>query len=393
MENAKHGLVHLRMSWMALSSHRGDLEMALLETQMLRVTSMNTALLTVFIDSANNLPVSRNVHNLISHVLISLSLPFQQARPQSNPDPILYVSVGKKQEQTAVQMRTNEPVWEQGFTFLVGNPENDTLQLRIVDQKTEKEIGRFTYILSGLMEKTKMEIISEPFQLQKSGPESKVTMSLSLRILKKMLELDHDESSGVTGSLDGSSLSRSNSTNVSEADAGHNGSLKKQESRLSTSEATIPEETISVSSMSNLSSTPLSPMPTSEHELVRRTSSQVSMTGVHGLGRIQLTIRHSVQRQRLIVIVHKIVNIPQKDPSSIPDPYVKLYLLPGRTKESKRKTNVVKDNCNPVFDATFEYVISSAEILNTDLEVTVATQKGFLSSPVIGMVRGAFIKL
>lgn len=82
-------------------------------------------------------------------------------------------------------------------------------------------------------------------------------------------------------------------------------------------------------------------------------------------------------------------NIPLKDPTSIPDPYVKLYLLPGRSKESKRKTIVIKDNCNPLYDATFEYIISAAELQTTDLEVTVCTQKGFLSggSPIIGMVK------
>lgn len=82
-------------------------------------------------------------------------------------------------------------------------------------------------------------------------------------------------------------------------------------------------------------------------------------------------------------------NIPLKDPSNVPDPYVKLYLLPGRAKETKRKTIIVKDNLNPVYDATFEYIISQAELNTTELEVTVATQKGFLSggSPIIGMVR------
>lgn len=65
---------------------------------------------------------------------------------------------------------------------------------------------------------------------------------------------------------------------------------------------------------------------------------------------------------------------------------MKLYLLPGRSKESKRKTNVVKDNCDPVFDTTFEYIISNAELVNSELEVTVCTQKGFFGSPVIGMV-------
>lgn len=85
-------------------------------------------------------------------------------------------------------------------------------------------------------------------------------------------------------------------------------------------------------------------------------------------------------------------NIPLKDPSNVPDPYVKLYLLPGRSKESKRKTIIVKDSCDPVYDANFEYIISSAELKNTELEVTVATQKGFLSggNPIIGMVNFPF---
>lgn len=80
--------------------------------------------------------------------------------------------------------------------------------------------------------------------------------------------------------------------------------------------------------------------------------------------------------------------IPAKDASSIPDPYVKLYLLPGRSKETKRKTIVNKDNCNPVYDATFEYILSAPDLQSTELEVTVATQKGILSggSPIIGIV-------
>lgn len=80
-------------------------------------------------------------------------------------------------------------------------------------------------------------------------------------------------------------------------------------------------------------------------------------------------------------------NIPLKDPTNVPDPYVKLYLLPGRSKESKRKTAVVKDNCMPEYDEQFEWVIPMAELHSRQLEVTVATHKGFLGgSPVIGQV-------
>lgn len=42
-----------------------------------------------------------------------------------------------------------------------------------------------------------------------------------------------------------------------------------------------------------------------------------------------------------------------------------------------------------MYDSTFEYIISAVELQTTELEVTVCTQKGFLSggSPIIGMVK------
>ncbi|XP_049278845.1 extended synaptotagmin-2 isoform X1 [Anopheles funestus] len=398
LEQAKHGLVHLRMTWFKLSSDKADLRQALEETQHLRVTSMSTALLTVFIDSAKNLP---------------------QARQQSQPDPYLVLSVGKKNEQTSVQMRTDAPVWEQGFTFLVGNPDNDTLQLKVIDQKTGNTIGSLTYILSALMEKKNLEIMSQPFQLQKSGPESKIVMSLSLRVLKRYREQDavattpdkapSSEADSVLsrtssirtatshGSQSAGGLQQQQSltdSNAAEAAAlSHQGSIRKQDSRKSTTSAimeqmSIQEEPFVVSTLNTvmMATPPRSPnLSDGGTELLRRSPSTTSSAGSAGLGRIQLTVAFSVQRQRLLVIVHKISNIPLKDPSNIPDPYVKLYLLPGRSKESKRKTNVVKDNCDPVFDTTFEYIISNAELVNSELEVTVCTQKGFFGSPVIGM--------
>ncbi|XP_040158685.1 extended synaptotagmin-2 isoform X4 [Anopheles arabiensis] len=397
LEQAKHGLVHLRMTWFKLSSEKSDLKQALEETQHLRVTSMSTALLTVFIDSAKNLP---------------------QARQQSQPDPYLVLSVGKKNEQTSVQMRTDAPVWEQGFTFLVGNPDNDTLQLKVIDQKTGNTIGTLTYILSALMEKKNLEIMSQPFQLQKSGPETKIIMSLSLRILKRHREQEPAVTTPDKGpaSEADSVLSRTSSirtsashgsqsgtlqqqpstgdSNAAEAAAlSHQGSVRKQDSRKSTTSAimeqmSIQEEPFVVSTLNTvmMATPPRSPnLSDGGTELLRRSPSTTSSSGSAGLGRIQLTVAYSVQRQRLLVIVHKINNIPLKDPNNIPDPYVKLYLLPGRSKESKRKTNVVKDNCDPVFDTTFEYIISNAELVNSELEVTVCTQKGFFGSPVIGM--------
>lgn len=279
-------------------------------------------------------------------------------------------------------MRTDSPVWEQGYTFLVANPENDTLQIKIIDQKTTNEIGKYTFIIAHLMEKKNMELISQPFQLQKSGPESKIVMALALRILRRSEPVPDEEAEKEDEVKEDPPKSP----------------LKKQDSRVSRSsvaDSAIVEEPMSPTSVSsNLSAVPPSPTASrsseksiSSFERNPSIKSSKSFGGEAGsLGAINLTVQYSIQRQRLIVIVHKIKNIPLKDPSNIPDPYVKLYLLPGRNKDSKRKTNVIKDNCNPTFDTTFEYLISTAELNSSSLEVTVATQK-VIGSPILGMLK------
>jgi hypothetical protein len=48
----------------------------------------------------------------------------------------------------------------------------------------------------------------------------------------------------------------------------------------------------------------------------------------------------------------------------------------------------MKDNCNPVYDETFEYILSQGELNSRKLEVSVVTRKGWFSSqsPVMGQV-------
>lgn len=90
--------------------------------------------------------------------------------------------MGKETQQTAVQMRTCDPVWEQGFTFLVANPESDTLYVTILDQKTGQELGALVYNLTALADKKSLEVTQQPFALAKSGPDSKVILSMHLRV-------------------------------------------------------------------------------------------------------------------------------------------------------------------------------------------------------------------
>jgi C2 domain len=225
-----------------------------------------------------------------------------------------------------------------------------------------------------LLEKKNLEIISQPFQLEKSGPESKVVMALALRILKRA-EIEEIE---MEKPIDDVKVEDSPS------------SLKKQESVISrksvTNAPSVEDAVIASTVTSNLAVAPSKETRTSNSSLDRNPSIKSLRDEAGPLGAINITLQYAVQRQRLIVIIHSIRGIPMKDPSSIPDPYVKLYLLPGRSKDSKRKTAVMKDNCNPVFDATFEYLVSVAELNSSQLEVTVATDK-LIGSPILGMLK------
>lgn len=233
------------------------------------------------------------------------------------------------------------------------------------------------------MEKKNMEIVSQPFQLQKSGPESRVIMALSLRVLKRGVPVEEEEAEKPIEDV---------------KEESPKAPLRKQDSKVSrasvnaaigSDSATVEEPLTASTISSNLAAVPSSPtasLKSANSSLGRNPSIKSLGVETGPLGAINMTVQYSMQRQRLIIIIHKIKNIPLKDPSNIPDPYVKLYLLPGRSKDSKRKTAVVKDNCNPVFDATFEYLISVAELNSSQLEVTVCTEK-LIGSPILGMIK------
>ncbi|XP_026289942.1 extended synaptotagmin-1 isoform X1 [Frankliniella occidentalis] len=389
LEEAKHGMVHLRLSWHTLTDDLQALPLALAETQQLRVTSMSTAILMVYLDSAKNLP---------------------DARPGRRPDPIATLGVGKDTQSTHGIFRTDSPVWERGFTFLVKNPETDSFTLKVTDQKTNNDIGRLEYHLAKLLTSENLELSDQPLLLQHSGPISRVRLSLRLRILKHYdPEIDGPLLEGDDDAVDGSSISskrespKALSKQFSRGDSVRSvggqsvggqsvggksvggssvSSVQPSKDKLST-QTSVQEE---AENFSEELSTPLE--STNNATVLHRTPSATSSAGEAGLGRIQMTLRYAVPRQRLVVVIHKVANLPSKDPNSIPDPYVKLYLLPERSKESKRKTEVMKDNCNPTYDETFEYIISLGDINSRQLEVTVVTKKTWFQSqsPVMGQV-------
>ncbi|XP_070001630.1 extended synaptotagmin-2 isoform X3 [Penaeus vannamei] len=425
LSEAKSGRIHIRATWLDLSDTADSLQLQLEEIRALQVTTKNplhSAVLMVWVDSAKKLNPS---HKQI-------------------PDPFVRLYVGNEKGETAVRQRTNDPVFEEGFTFLVRNPRTQELKLEVIDQKTNQIQGKVELDLNVFLKERKMEVVGEDYSLSgASGGLSTLKLNITLRILKTALKTDDGDggpqekgeteisssspaaisepppsssSSSIPPSTPAPPVPSKESVGIPDpipadgpeqksAPVREPGSMADQSEGPSVAtDADVsvpapgegtepPAEVTSVEEVMSTAATPLMQMfpsaTSSEESSIRQRTTPGSNAGIHGLGRVQLTVKYG-PRNNLIIVVHQIENLPKEEDGELPDPYVKLYLLPDRSKDSKRKTDVIKDDCNPKYDERFEYPIPPNELTQRTLEVSVINKKGLLflqRSPKMGQVR------
>ncbi|XP_046456808.1 extended synaptotagmin-2-like isoform X2 [Daphnia pulex] len=380
LEDVKSGMIHLELTWFSLMDDPVMLKMHAAETQSMGLSS---ALLIVYVDSATSLP---------------------SARTSSKPDPYVIVTAGNRSEQTSARMRTCDPTWEQALVFLVCNPESDDLYLKVMDQKTGGELGGEKITLVSLLTLPNMELSHQPLSLKNSGPESKLIVSIRLKVMVPGQPMEGNESILDTGDFasdpplpstpppSSSDSMKAKPEPKSDAPGGND-----MQTSASGSSSSAAGDTISLGGRSEQTSLLDKSMSSSTNTLVsaaklsldRESNSSIRRRQKGGLppgvvSQVQLTLRYSSQRQRLIIVVHKVSQLPGGDQPDPPDPYVKLYLLPDRSTNSKRKTEIVKDTVNPVFDETFEYTVVPIDLPSRELEVSVINRKGrFARSPLM----------
>lgn len=87
-------------------------------------------------------------------------------------------------------------------------------------------------------------------------------------------------------------------------------------------------------------------------------------------GRIQFSLVYDGQKEELAVRVYRCEGIAAGGKSHV-DAYVKTYLLPDKSRKSKRKTVVKKKTENPVYDQTLKYKVRSGELRSRTLNISV----------------------
>uniref|UniRef100_A0A8D1MK46 Extended synaptotagmin-2 n=1 Tax=Sus scrofa TaxID=9823 RepID=A0A8D1MK46_PIG len=430
LDEVPKGKLHLKLEWLTLVPNAVNLEKVLTDIRADKdqaTDGLSSSLLILYLDSARNLPSiyegdfgcgylkERRASGLVfcENTASVYRALFSGKKMNSNPSPLVQMSVGHKAQESKIRYKTNEPVWEENFTFFIHNPKRQELEVEVRDEQHQCSLGNLRIPLSQLLASEDMTM-NQRFQLSNSGPNSSLKMKLALRVLhleKQERSPDHQHSAQVKrpsvskegrkipvrpqmsaspGTGDSSTAPSSpvvgggdkpgveerappaEASSQGPQDLGRSSSSLQASGTGSPSHISVKEPTPSIASDISL------PIATQELRQRLRQLENGTTLGQSPLGQIQLTIRHSSQRNKLVVVVHSCRNLIafSEDGS---DPYVRLYLLPDKRRSGRRKTHVSKKTLNPVFDQSFDFSVSLPEAQRRTLDVAVKNSGGFLS--------------
>ncbi|XP_066299730.1 extended synaptotagmin-2-like isoform X9 [Branchiostoma lanceolatum] len=343
LEDATTGQVHLRMSWLSLSSQMEALDKMEKVKRIADADALSSALLVVRVDSAKNLPTVK--------------------KSGSDPNPYVELSVAQKHWKTKPQYNTYEPVWEEAFNFLIQNPLHQELLAEVKDEKTKKTLGKKVISVKSLLTLDKMST-KRPFRLD--GTSAELHMELILRILSSEADEsdDLDEIEPISPTAAGPSTpaapptepaqpSPASSTEDRQAN-NSNGSVVRRRNNAANASTTTPTR------------------PKSEPAAVDGPNPYASQ--------VQLSLHHSADTDKLLVTVHKATNLMPQANQKMCDPYVRIYLQPDKNRSGRKKTSVVKDNVNPAWDETLEFPVTLAEAKQRSLDIVIKNKRSLFET-------------
>ncbi|XP_044281263.1 extended synaptotagmin-2 isoform X2 [Varanus komodoensis] len=397
LDEVSKGKLHLKLEWLTLMPTAENLDQVLKSIRADKDQAndgLSSALLILYLDSARNLPSiyegnfgcgylkERRASGLVfcENTTSLYRTLFSGKKMNSNPNPLVLLTVGHKAQESKIRYKTNEPVWEENFTFFVHNPRRQELEVEVKDEQHQCSLGNFKLPLSQLLESEDLTM-HQRFHLSNSGPNSTVNMKIALRILsleKQERSPDHKHSAQVK--------------RPSVSKDARKGSFKPQVpispaadlNKPPASTATDTDKKTDVVEKSH----PSNPSPQWPTDLSRSSSSLLASNLSYSPSHlsvkeptpsiasdISLPIATQELRQRLRQLEKNLIAFSEEGS----DPYVRMYLLPDKRRSGRRKTSVSKKNLNPVFDQAFDFSVSLADLQRRTLDVAVKNSGGFLS--------------
>uniref|UniRef100_A0A4W5LHU3 Extended synaptotagmin 2 n=1 Tax=Hucho hucho TaxID=62062 RepID=A0A4W5LHU3_9TELE len=394
MEEVNTGKLHLKLEWLSLLPSPEKLDQVLTSIKADKGQAndgLSSALLVVYLDSARNLPVRLEVIMCFIPVLVVSQ---SGKKVSSVPSPFVQFTVGHKTYESKTRYKTNEPVWEEAFTFLIHNPKCQELEVEVKDEKHECSLGTLNLPLVRLLEAEDMTL-HQRFPLKNSGPSCTLKIKIALRVSVHQTSSVQVRKASTSNPIPMKRPSVSEPPNpVPVVDLPSSVAASTQELHrrggddepysggpvgIGLADAGRSTSNLAISGsqkhLAHRGSTPSIASdisnPYATQELQQRLRELQNGSASHfPLGEVQLTVRHSSQRNKLIVVVHTCRNLIAFT-DHLSDPYVRLYLLPDKRRSGRRKTHTHKKTLNPVYDQIFEFSVSIVELHRRTLDVAV----------------------
>uniref|UniRef100_UPI0037E780EC extended synaptotagmin-1 isoform X2 n=1 Tax=Semicossyphus pulcher TaxID=241346 RepID=UPI0037E780EC len=164
LKDTTSGRVHFRLEWLTLLPNTDRLEQVLKRNES--ITSKagdppSSAILVVYLDKAEALPMKKG---------------------NKEPNPMVQLSVQDITRESKTCYTTVNPEWEEAFTFFIQNPHKQDIDIQVKDADRVQTLGSLTIPMSRLLSTSHLSL-DQWFQLDSSGPASRIYINTVLRVL------------------------------------------------------------------------------------------------------------------------------------------------------------------------------------------------------------------
>ncbi|XP_043968050.1 extended synaptotagmin-1 [Gambusia affinis] len=307
LNDVKSGRVHLVMEWLSRVTDLPRLEQVLqYQSQQSYQNKVvpSAAVLFVYVERAHGLPLKKN---------------------GKEPKAGVEVTLKNMSYKTKVCERSTSPRWDEAFHFLVRDPRDETLTVKL-SHSWGQTLGSLTVLLREVLSESGL-VLDQWFKLDGALPESQILLRVTLKILDTQL--------AVCRATPG---------------AGGDGGVEQFMPRWDPSHL----------------------------DLKHRSGFPIAADNGNSASQVKLTIGYSADENRLFIIVHscRALAACSKDGA---DPYVSFVLLPDKKATTKRRTATKKRDLNPEFNERFDFDFTLEESMQKRLDLSVKHSGSFMS--------------
>uniref|UniRef100_A0A8C1Q430 Extended synaptotagmin-like protein 1a n=1 Tax=Cyprinus carpio TaxID=7962 RepID=A0A8C1Q430_CYPCA len=164
LKDTQSGQVHLKLEWLSMLPSAERLNEVLERNKNITIYGKtadppSAAILNVYLDRAQDLPFKKG---------------------NKDPSPMVQISVQDTTKESRTVYGTNNPVWEDAFTFFIQDPRKQDIDIQVKDDDRSLTLGSLSIPLSRLLSSAELSM-DQWFQLEKSGPASRIYITAMLR--------------------------------------------------------------------------------------------------------------------------------------------------------------------------------------------------------------------